>query len=500
MTGRLTFLFDTNVFIPAEPTSTAGVEPLTSSIAELERGIQENGDAIVVHPELYRDIQRDTDEERRRLRTVLANKYARLRRPPTIPMSMLMELGEVGEESHDWIDHHLLAAVLEDAVDFLVTEDVHLHRKAERMRVSQRVLRVSDALDLLDDLYRPDVVAPPAVAATSGGRLDLSDSIFNSLRDDYDGFDVWFESKVQAEDRTAWVVEALGDGYAGVCVVKEESPADSGLFGHTLKVCTFKVADEHGGFRYGESLLKCLFDYAEANGYEYVYLTAKPDKEHLIDWLSEFGFENAGPTEAGDEVRLVKRRLFSQVDVDEHDPYEFHVKFGPPGVKWEGVTAFIVPIVPKFVERLFPETPGQQASLFSGHEAHGNGLRKAYLCRSGTRSIRRGNLLYFYRSQQDQGITAVGVVEEVEAMSDPKAIVRAVGKRTLYTYDEIAEMTADGTREVLAINFRQARVLPTAIAYDELLRNSVLTAAPQNTHSIPQGGAEWLARKLFPSS
>jgi len=500
MAGRLTFLFDTNVFIPAEPTSTAGVEPLTSSIAELERGIQENGDAIVVHPELYRDIQRDADEERRRLRTVLANKYARLRRPPAIPMSMLMELGEVSEESHDWIDHHLLAAVLEDAVDFLVTEDVHLHRKAERMRVSQRVLRVSDALDLLDDLYRPDVVAPPAVVATSGRSLDLSDSVFDSLRDDYDGFDAWFESKVQAEDRTAWVVESLGDGYAGVCVVKEESPADSGLFGHTLKVCTFKVADEHGGFRYGESLLKCLLDYAEANGYEYVYLTAKPDKEHLIDWLSEFGFENAGPTDAGDEVRLVKRRLFSQVDIDEHDPYEFHVKFGPPGVKWDGVHAFVVPIVPKFVERLFPETPGQQVSLFSGHEAHGNGLRKAYLCRSGTRSIRRGNLLYFYRSQQDQGITAVGVVEEVQAMSDPNAIVRAVGKRTLYTFDEIAEMTADGTREVLAINFRQARVLPTAITYDELVRNSVLTAAPQNTHSIPQGGAEWLARKLFPSS
>jgi predicted RNA-binding protein with PUA-like domain len=251
-------------------------------------------------------------------------------------------------------------------------------------------------------------------------------------------------------------------------------------------------------YSYGESLLKVLFDYAEANGYEYLYLTAKPDKEHLVDWLSEFGFENAGATPRGDELRLVKRRHFTRVDLDEHDTYEFHVKFGPPGAKWDGIPAFIVPIIPRFQERLFPETPNQQASLFSGHEAHGNGLRKAYLCRSTIRSIRRGDLLYFYRSQQNQGVTAVGVVEDVQAMSDPKAIVTFVGKRTLYSYEEVVAMAGDGGREVLAINFRQAKVLTSPIPVEQLRQHGVLAAPPQNTQSIPEGGAEWIAKQVFP--
>jgi L-amino acid N-acyltransferase YncA/predicted nucleic acid-binding protein len=491
-------MLDTNVFIPVEPTSIDGVEPLTAAIAELERVAVEHGNGIVVHPELYRDIQRDTDEGRRRLRVVLASKYARLRKPPPISESMKQVLGEVTSESHDWIDHHLLAAVVENAVDFLVTEDNDLHRKAEQMQVAQRVLHVADALEMLDDLYQPSRTPPPAVVRTSGRHVDLNDHIFDSLRSDYPEFDAWFARAVQGEDRIAWVVEGLSAGYAGICIIKEESPDESDLYGHTLKVCTFKVADEHGGFRYGESLLKVLFDHAEACGYEWLYLTVKPDKDWLIEWLSEFGFENTGSTRKGDEVRLCKKRAFTQADLDATEPYDFHVRFGPPAVKSQGAPAFIAPIIPVYHERLFPETPQQQMNLLAGHEAHGNGLRKAYLCRSNTRSIRKGDLLYFYRSQHDQGVTAVGVVEEVHPLSDPRAIVQAVGKRTLYTLEEIVEMTEGGTKEVLAISFRQAKVLPSPIATQLLTQHGVIAAPPQNTQSIPQGGAEWIAQQVFP--
>jgi ribosomal protein S18 acetylase RimI-like enzyme len=500
VTDRLVFMLDTNVFIPVEPTSLDGVEPLTASIAELERTIQQRGNLIVVHPEMYRDIQRDADEGRRRLRLVLANKYVRLRKAPRVPQSMITVLGEVAEGSHDWVDHHLLAAVVETAVDFLVTEDRDLHRKAGLMKVAQRVLHVADALDLLDELYQPDLPPPPAVVRTGGGAVDLGDHIFDSLRQDYDGFDSWFTTKVQAQDRLAWVVEGLSEGYAGVCIVKEETPDESGFYGHTLKVCTFKVADEHGGFRYGESLLKVLFDHAEACDYEWLYLTVRPDKARLIEWLAEFGFENRGPTADGSEVRLAKHRVYAQYDLDTTDAYTFHVRFGPPAVKWTGTPAFIVPIVPRFHERLFPETPQQQMNLLAGHEAHGNGLRKAYLCRSNTRSIRRGDLLYFYRSQQDQGITAVGVVEGVNSLSDPTAIVRAVGNRTLYSFEEVAEMTQDGDKEVLAISFRQAKILTSPVSTHLLMQNGVLLAPPQNTQLIPHGGAEWIARRVLESS
>lgn len=41
MATRPSFLIDTNVFIPAEPVGTEGVEPLSPAIAELEQALGE---------------------------------------------------------------------------------------------------------------------------------------------------------------------------------------------------------------------------------------------------------------------------------------------------------------------------------------------------------------------------------------------------------------------------------------------------------------------------
>lgn len=499
MAEPLVFLFDTNVFIPVEPTATEHVEPLTAAVAELERLIQETNNKLVVHPELYRDVQRDRDEDRRHLRLVLANKYARLRKAPPLPETLVSTLGVVGEDTHDWIDHHLLAAVLVGSVDFLVTEDNGVHRKAERLRVEERVLHVADALDMVQDLYEVVTVPPPAVLRIGGSKLDLADPIFDTLKADYDGFEEWFDEKVRRQDRLSWVVEGTGGGYAGVCIVKEEPPGEEGLYGSVLKVCTFRVSDEHGGYRYGELLLKVLFDYAAANGLDWLYMTVLPGKTRLIDYVADFGFEGRGTARNGREQVLAKKLTYDAADLKRYEPFDFDVRFGPPATKWQDTPAFVVPIQPRYHERLFPETE-QQMSMFSGREAHGNGIKKAYLCRSNTTLLNRGDLLYFYRSVREQGITTAAVVEEVHSLSDPHDIVRAVGKRTLYSLPEITDIAkrAEGAnRKVLAINFRQAKVLPIRIGLARLIEHGVVASAPQTTISIPQEGAEWIAEQTF---
>lgn len=495
MAAGFVFLIDTNVFIPVEPTACEHVEALTQPIADLKRLIHTTGNLLVVHPELFRDISRDKDAERQRLRIILATKYSRLRRPPAPSEALEATLGRVLESSHNWIDHHLLAAVVGGAADFLVTEDSGIHLKAKRLDVAERVLKVADALEMVRRLYESTPPPPPAVEKVDGRALDPSNSIFASLRCDYPEFDEWL-SKVQRENRPAWVIVEPGSTYAGLCIVKEEPPGTQGMFNHVLKVCTFKVSEEHEGYRFGELLLKALFDYAEANDYDWLYLTVLPNKGFLLEYLTDFGFERRGYTQDGREVIMAKHRRYSREDLEHLDAFTFHLKFGPPAVKWVQTPAFIVPIQPVYHERLFPEAD-PQTNLFSGREPHGNAIRKAYLSKSNISVLRPGDLLYFYESRGGVGVSTVGVVETVHLSSDPHDIVRAVGKRTLYTFEEIARLASGPNPHVLAIDFRQARVLDRPLGLDELLRNGVVTAAPQSIQTIPQRGAHWIAQQTF---
>jgi len=497
MTAHFTFLIDTNVFIPVEPTAPEHVEALTAPIADFERLVHETHNELLVHPELYRDITRDKDEARRHVRLLLANKYPRLRKPPSVS-EVEPTLGAVEPTSHDWIDHHLLAALVHGAVDFLVTEDGGIHTKAARLRVEDRVLTVADALEMVRRLYVAVPPAPPAVRKVDGRALDASDPVFATLRRDYDGFDAWLD-KVRRENRAAWVIEGASAGYGGICIVNDERPGTYGLYGSVLKVCTFKVSDAHGGYRYGELLLKALFDYAEANSYDWLYLTVLPeaDKQYLIDYLKEFGFEYHGRTGDDREWVLVKPRRFTEPDLANLAPLAFHVKFGPPAASWQNCGAFIVPIKPEFHDRLFPEADPQM-NLFSGVEPHGNAIRKAYLSKASIGLLQPGDLLYFYESRGGLGVTTVGVVEEVFLLSEPQDIVRAVGKRTLYTFDEIVRLASEASGGILAINFRQAKVLDSPVGLATLIRNGVASAAPQSIQTIPKEGARWLALQTFP--
>src|SRR5690606_37684727 len=119
--------------------------------------------------------------------------------------------------------------------------------------------------------------------------LSISQRIFDSLRASYAPFDLWF-AKCQMEQRQCWVVKQQGD-IAALTIVNEEKKETYGLGGKILKVCTFKVSPEHRGFRFGELLLKTLFDYAFDNKFDAMFVEAFPRHAELFDLLEAFGFE-----------------------------------------------------------------------------------------------------------------------------------------------------------------------------------------------------------------
>ncbi len=486
------FLLDTNVLIPAEPTSPGDVEMGTPVIVELLRLVRTAGGRLLVHPDAYTEIGRDHDEVRRSLRLALAGKYPRLDSPPGLSEDLARIIGEPDPESHDAVDARLLEAIRSGRADILVTDDAGLHRRARSADLGDRVLTLSDALLLARQLHEPTPVAPPAARAVSAAQLSCADPIFEDLRAEYSGFDDWL-AKAARLHRHAWVVERDGNRYAAVAIVNEETPLEHGLPGKLLKVCTFKVSDDHQGNRYGELLLKAILDYAAAHGYETLFVEAKSDKLFLFEFLEQFGFRRLDVLKDGTDpvhAKSLRPPVGGAVDLS---PLQFHIAFGPPALRWEGVPAFIVPIRPEYHERLFPEAE-PQLSLLNDTEAHGNGIRKAYLCRANTRRIEPGNLLYFYRSASST-LTVVGVAEDVNVLSDPAGIVRAAGKRTLYTYQQIEEMVV-GEREVLVIGLRQARVLRPPVEYAELFGGGVLRGRPRSVMSIGEEAARWLAQRV----
>ena len=137
---------------------------------------------------------------------------------------------------------------------------------------------------------------------------------------------------------------------------------------------------------------------------------------------------------------------------------------------------------------LFPEIERQQA-LFPGKHPCGNSIKKAYLSHSSTKLIKRGDNIFFYRSQDKHAITVLGIAEGTIRSNNADEIARYVGKRTVYTYKEIENMC---NSEVLAIKFRLVCFLKEPVTLKTLLDKKVINGQPQSITKIGEEGILWL--------
>ncbi len=487
------FLIDTNIFIPLEPTGLSDVEPASLLASQFAQLVAQTGNQIYLHPAALADVRRDHLEERRSLRELLSTKYLMLPDPPPISQELETTLGRVSPEQHDWVDHLLLAALRADAVDYLVTEDRDLRKKATRLGLGERTTTTSEAISILHNLFDTVPRPPPAVKETKAHALDDADPIFQSLRSDYPGFDAWLR-KCKRSHRQTWVIQGDEGHLAGLVIVKREEPPEFGLTGKVLKVCTFKVSEQYNGFRFGELLLKALFQYAKTNHYESMYVTVFEKHSSLLSLLEDFGFRDIGVKTSLRENVLAKRLSCTREERASIDPLAVNERFGPFTVKLEGIAAFAVPIMPVYHQLLFPEAE-QQLELMPGTHAFGNSIRKAYLCNAVTRQIRPGASLWFYRSGDMHSLASLGVTEGTLVSRNPEKIARYVGKRTVYSFRDIEMMCK---RDVLAILFRLCRILEPPVRLGELKANSVLSSPPRSIVRIPEKGVTWLQSRLAP--
>lgn len=483
-------LIDTNVFIPLEPGSPADIEATTEIAAKVHLRALELGVTVFLHPASLKDFERDKKTDRASLRRTLSQKYPPLPDPPPPSEALEERLGSPSPPSNDWVDLQMIAALEAEAVDFLITEDQGIRRKAKKVGLETRVLGVSDAVVVLEDLLDRSPNPPPAVQPVKVHVIDRADPILDSFRQDYPGFDSWL-LRCKRQHRQAWIIRGTGGHLAALCIVKPEIPSESPTSGKTLKICSFKVSDRYSGFRYGELLMKAVFDYAFINRYEWIYVTAFEKHDRLIDLLREFGFEALGQTTSLGEIMMAKP-LTRGLEQPREEALAYHIRLGPLLFR-DDVSWFLVPIQPRYASVLFPET-SRQHTIFPGLHAFGNSIRKAYLCHAPIKCLEPGSVLVFYRSQDLKSAIAIGIVETTLRSSGPEEIAKTVARRTVYSFSEIRSMCGS---EVLVILFRQALVIEPSISLGSLIGAAVFRRPPQSIMRIKGEGLTWLRKRLL---
>lgn len=496
------FLLDSNIAIKSDPLSTA-VESDAALAMEFHRLATTHHHDLRVHPASLDDFARIKDPAKRAARLTVFERYERIASPPAISDDQRAQLGTPTPGSNDDVDQHLLAAVVGHAVGYLVTQDQGIHSKAHQLGVGDRVLTLADALAFLRNLHPAPPTPPPSVRRVKAHELRLDDEIFDGLRDDYGGaaFDRWFQEKAAQGGRDALLIDGQNDAHAAIALLKVEPSGEHGVPGPLLKISTFKVAPNYSGQKYGELLLKAIFEQAHTDDMAGIFVTVFAKQQALIDLLDDFGFKVQPVMTAAGELVMAKD-LRGTLASPSMPPLEFHVMHGPPALRIAGTQPFLVPIEPRWHQVLFPDAEpiDPQGGLFPellGHRTQpfGNALRKAYLCNSPTRLLVPGSPLLFYRSHDEKAVFVVGVCEQTHVSQDPVEIAGLVGRRTVYSYAQIEDLARNG--EVLVVLFRQDRVLrDDPITLDDLRQAGVALTWPQAITRTRPEGAQWLQQRL----
>ena len=446
----MNILLDTNILIPLEDTS----KTLDSSFAELRKLSAEQHHCLYIHPMQFEDINRDKNQERRTIVLSRLKQYSQIENPPILSDQECNELGLSQSNDNDRVDNNVLFALYRGAVHLLVTNDEGIHRKASKIGLQDKVYRLGQCLLLLQRYTTdPFVFDYTGVKERFLYEINKNQPFFESLRQSYDGFDKWFQ-KCATDKRKCWCIEDGDSNVVAICIYKHEQDArltDNGeiIHGRILKLCTFKVDPKARGKKLGERLLYIAFDYCVKNDLDWVYLhTFGEEQKTLVGLCTDYGFSCLGKYKQ-DDVYIKPMKLRD----DDCNSLESLIKYYPYFQDNESVQKFIIPIQPQFHEDLFPDFSNMKGTLFekdqSLYTCQGNTIKKAYLCYAKIKTIRKGDIILFYRSKDRKSIQCMGIVEDVLFSENIDEVFPAIAKRTVYKYSDIQNILKKRTLVIL---------------------------------------------------
>lgn len=384
-------------------------------------------------------------------------------------------------------DTRLVNEVFCGCVDLLVSEDKKIHKKAESLGISDRVLYIDSFIEkcLVEN---PSLVnyKIQTVQEKCFGNIDLNDPFFDSFRQDYDGFNGWFARK---SGETAYVcyehAKVCAFLYLKVEDVTENYTDINPLFSpkRRLKIGTLKVT--LNGYKIGERFVKIIIDNALRFKVSEIYVTIfenTVEQLRLVRLLQEYGFYKHGTKTSKSGIESVYVKLMVPcVDVSALKctyPYMSRTK-----------QAFLVPIYPAYHTALLPDSilNNEDPEKFQSQESYRNAISKVYICRSIERDIKPGDIIVFYRTggYYQSVITTLGIVENIITnIKGSDEFVHLCRKRSVFSDKElVAQWNYRPYSRPFIVNFLYAYSFPRRINMQRLIELGIIA----DVNSAPRG-------------
>lgn len=251
------------------------------------------------------------------------------------------------------------------------------------------------------------------------GEININDSFFDSLKEDYLDFEDWFERK-KANNEEAFVLYNDNKKIDGFLYYKYDGTVvedvDPLLVGKKiLKIATFKVNPHKT--RLGERFIKIVLDYAVQNGYDICYLTVFPKQKRLIREFETYGFNKKGTKTSGKKTEEV---YVKNLDVDYKDIYKNY-----PLINIHSTRKYILAIYPKYHTIMFPDSKlNTEKDVFAKDIPYTNSIHKNYICSMDVNTLSKGDIIVLYRTatripaEYSSVATSVCVVEEIKHQNE----------------------------------------------------------------------------------
>ena len=404
-------LLDTNIIIHREANKI-----VSQDIGILYRWLDRGQYTKCIHSATIEEVKKNPNKEIVDLFLVKLESYEVIDIPSPLQDEVKKVSDQLDTTDNDKVDTVLLNEVFIGRVDILITEDKKIHKKALELGIQDKVFTIDSFLEKTFAEH-PELVNYKVlnVQKLKFGKIDLNDTFFDSLKEDYVGFDKWFIKKY---DEEAYITINSNNGMLLSFLyfkVEDENENYSNinpqfLPKRRLKIGTFKVISN--GFRLGERFVKIIFDNALKNHVQEIYVTIydkRPEQRRLIDLLEQWGFVLWGTKGEGE---LVYVRDFSpKFDIE-------NLKACFPYIS-KGRNVYVVPIYPEYHTELLPDSilNTESPEEFIEDFPHRNCINKVYVSRAMEPYPNIGDILVFYRTggYYKSVVTTIGEVLEVKS-------------------------------------------------------------------------------------
>ena len=463
-------LLDTNIIIHREANKI-----ISQDIGILYRWLDRGKYIKCIHSATIDEVIKNPNKETVNLFLVKLESYEIVK----IPSPLQSEVKSVSElydkTDNDKVDTILLNEVFVGRVDILITEDKKIHRKAQELGIQDKVFSIDSFLEKTFAEH-PELVNYKVlnVQKLKFGKINLNATFFNSLKEDYVGFDKWFVKKY---DEDAYITINSNNGMLLSFLylkVEDENENYSNINPYfppkrRLKIGTFKVISN--GFRLGERFVKIIFDNALKNHIQEIYVTIydkRPEQRRLIELLEQWGFALWG--KKGEELVYVR---------DFHPKYDMdNLKACFPYIS-RGKNAYIVPIYPEYHTELLPDSilNTESPEEFVEDFPHRNCINKVYVSRAMEPYPTPGDILIFYRTggYYKSVVTTIGEVQEIKFdFQSEDDFILYCRKKSVYPEQALREMWRYSVKKPFVVNFLYVYSFPHRINMKELIDLQVL--------------------------